>query len=201
MTTTTPASQPQRLLDRLTPVLDELAALLDAIGTEHDDAPTPCHEYRVRDLRQHVVGWLTSFADGFDSADGTCSDADAVVVDGNGAAQVRERAVRIRAAVAGGALERPVVIGGAGLPGEVALGMMLGEYQVHGWDLARATGRTWDADDEGLEMSIALFEQMLTPEMRGEGRSFGEAVPVPADAPALDRLVGLTGRDPAWSAN
>ncbi len=29
------------------------------------------------------------------------------------------------------------------MPGELALGMILWEYQMHGWDLARATGQSW----------------------------------------------------------
>ena len=28
---------------------------------------------------------------------------------------------------------------------------------------------------------------------------YGPEVPVPADAPTLDRVLGLTGRDPAWA--
>lgn len=36
---------------------------------------------------------------------------------------------------------------------------------------------------------------MLTDEYRGEGKDFGPAVPVPEDAPALDRLLGFSGRD------
>jgi hypothetical protein len=28
---------------------------------------------------------------------------------------------------------------------------------------------------------------------------FGPVVEVPDDAPLLDRVIGLTGRDPAWS--
>ncbi len=43
-------------------------------------------------------------------------------------------------AVRGGAGARPLKLGEAAMPGEIALGMILWEYQVHGWDLARATG-------------------------------------------------------------
>lgn len=192
--------QSQLTIDRLTPVLDDLAALFETTGTGQDGAPTPCDEFSVADLRQHILGWLTSFTDGFEAPDGSCSDADVVEVEGDGSAQVRDRAARMRAAIAGGALDRPLVIGGSGLPGDIGLGMILGEYQVHGWDFARATGQPWSPDVDGLEHSIAFFEQMLTPDQRGEGTSFGDPVVVPHGAPALDRLVALTGRDPAWSA-
>jgi hypothetical protein len=41
---------------------------------------------------------------------------------------------------------------------------------------------------------------MLTPEFRGEGKPFGEEVPVPENADAVTRLLGFIGRDPSWRA-
>lgn len=181
----------------LSDVLTQLAELLEQTGTSHDEQPTPCSEFTVAELRHHVVGWLTAFADGFADGDGNCSDPDAVVVHGDGAAQVREQRDRIAQALADGAGQRELKIGGAGMPGDMALSMILGEYHLHGWDLARATGRTWDP--VGVQESLDFFPAMLTPDFQGEGKTFGPRVDVAADTPAMDRLAGLTGRDPAWN--
>lgn len=199
MTMTQPNTGDQ--LDQLTDVLGDLAVVLDRITDDQLDAPTPCSEYTVRDLRQHVVGWLTAFTDGFVADDGECSDAQAVVVEGNGAAQVRACADRLRSAIReDGALERPLKIFGEGLPGDIALGMILAEYQVHGWDLAQATGQDWQPAPEALAGSHEFMGGMLTPEAQGKGKSFGPRVDAGANASPLDRLVALTGRDPAWQA-
>jgi uncharacterized protein (TIGR03086 family) len=75
-------------------------------------------------------------------------------------------------------------------------GMVLGEFVVHGWDLARATGHEAGWDDTVLEFAL----DWLGPTAE-QGRAmavYGPAVPVPTSAPALDRVLGLTGRDPRW---
>ena len=112
------------------------------------------------------------------------------------AASIRAAADRADAALAAGAASRPLVLGGAGMPGELALSMILWEYQVHGWDLARAIGRPWSPDPDGLEASLAFAPMMLTDDYQGEGKPFAPRVPVPEDAPPLDRLVALSGRRP-----
>ncbi|MHB1594467.1 MAG: hypothetical protein ACYCO9_03625 [Streptosporangiaceae bacterium] len=93
-----------------------------------------------------MIGWLSTFASGFAdpggqvplaSLDGYRAPADA----GAAAAAVRKASVDLVAAVKAGAAYRPLRLGDAAMPGELALGMILWEYQVHGWDLARATGR------------------------------------------------------------
>ena len=84
------------------------------------------------------------------------------------------------------------------MPGEMALSMILWEYQVHGWDLARATGQPWSPPAEAAEESLEFAPGMLTPDYQGDGKAFAPRVPVPASAPALDRLLGLSGRDPGW---
>jgi uncharacterized protein (TIGR03086 family) len=85
------------------------------------------------------------------------------------------------------------------MPGELALGMILWEYQVHGWDLARATGQEWAPPAAAARESLRFAPSMLSSDYQGAGKAFAPRVPVPETAPPLDRLLGLSGRDPAWS--
>jgi uncharacterized protein (TIGR03086 family) len=72
-------------------------------------------------------------------------------------------------------------------------GMLNNELLVHAWDFATAIGRPLDAPPELAERVLELGE--LTPELRAMA-GFDDAVPVPPDASALDRLVAHTGRVP-----
>jgi uncharacterized protein (TIGR03086 family) len=91
--------------------------------------------------------------------------------------------------------------GGLELPGEMAGTIALDEVVVHGWDVARAIGRPYDAEPQLLDEIYGWVAQFADPgsPLPREGL-FGPPVPVPADAPLLDRVLGLTGRDPNWSA-
>ncbi len=86
--------------------------------------------------------------------------------------------------------------GGVDFPGEVAGMVALTEVVVHGWDLARATGQPYGIDAATAEAVLPHVAQFAAGEPV-EGL-FGRAVPVADDAPVLDRIVGMTGRDPAW---
>ena len=197
MTTTTMTSATTAA--QLDAVLRSLAELFDAVPPDRATATTPCAEYDVSSLRTHVLGWLTAFTDGYASPTGRCSDPEGVTVAGTGGDQVRALADRL-VAVLPEAAQRPLRIGDSAMPGEMALQMILWEYQVHGWDLAAATVQPWQPDRAGLEASLAFAPGMLTPDFQGEGKAFALPVEVPSDAPALERLLGLSGRDPRWSA-
>lgn len=69
---------------------------------------------------------------------------------------------------------------------------------MHSWDLARATGQEPGLDEDH---AAAMLEGMRPIErlLRTSGQ-YGAAVPVAPDAPAVDRLMGFVGRDPAWRA-
>jgi uncharacterized protein (TIGR03086 family) len=114
-------------------------------------------------------------------------------------ASIRDSTTRLDDAVRSGALERPLKLGENAMPGEMALSMILWEYIVHGWDLAVATGQEWTPSTEACEASLQFAPAMLTDDFQGEGKPFGPRVDVADDAPALDRLLGLSGRDPGWS--
>lgn len=193
-------TDPNTLAAQTRDVLYQVADVLDAVRPDQADAATPCTEFTVADLRAHIVGWSNAFGAGFVDPGGQAPEHTAATVQGNGAAQVRDAGDRIAAGIADGGAERDLVLAdGGAMPGRMALAMVLWEYQVHGWDLARATGQDWAPDPEPVAASISFADQMLTPDVQGEGKSFAPRVEVPADAAAIDRLVAISGRDPAWT--
>ncbi|WP_460073271.1 TIGR03086 family metal-binding protein [Streptomyces sp. YKOK-I1] len=88
--------------------------------------------------------------------------------------------------------------GGIDLPGAVAGAVAADELVIHGWDLARATGQEYTPDPAALQASYAFLCAAADDPSRGGG-IFGPVVPVPEDAPLLDRAVALSGRDPHWA--
>ncbi|MET0449059.1 MAG: TIGR03086 family metal-binding protein [Aeromicrobium sp.] len=87
--------------------------------------------------------------------------------------------------------------GGVDLPGEVAGLVAADELVVHGWDIARSTGHAFDPGEPALQAAHAfLVESRKGPV---PATLFGPEVPVGDDAPLFDRVIGLSGRDPAWT--
>jgi uncharacterized protein (TIGR03086 family) len=85
-----------------------------------------------------------------------------------------------------------------GAAAEQTVAMLVADVVLHGWDLARALGKTvsWPAEAVATtrDFVVATAEQG-----RGMGL-YATEVPVPPTAPALDQALGLSGRDPAWMA-
>ena len=84
------------------------------------------------------------------------------------------------------------------LPGEIAGVVALDELVIHGWDVARASGQPFDVDAQSLD-AIENFVQGFSAD--GTPGLFGPRVAVPDSAPHLDRVIGMTGRDPNWLPN
>lgn len=182
-----------------------MAALADVV--ELDDSqrslPTPCAGFDTGALQTHVLGWLDFFAAALSDplASTPRPDPDTFALDGRSAAAVvQEAAARIDAAIAGGVADQLVVMSSSRMAGTGVLGMALGEYLVHAWDLARATGRPYRAPAEAIGPAHEFLVGMVAPEYRGPDSGFFDAeVPVPDDAPPFDRLLGFAGRDPSWA--
>jgi uncharacterized protein (TIGR03086 family) len=189
--------------DLLVAVLADLEPVVGRVTGEQLHDPTPCTELDVGQLRTHILGWLTTFAAGFADPGGQAplDRIDGYAVPADPAAEVRSASAAMAAALRGGAAGRPLRLGDSAMPGDMALSMILWEYQVHGWDLARATGQPWSPPTAAAEESLEFAPGMLTPDYQGDGKAFAPRVPVPATAPALDRLLGLSGRDPGWPAH
>jgi len=92
--------------------------------------------------------------------------------------------------------------GGVTMPGEVMGVVALDELVLHGWDLARATGQSYEIDPVSAEAVLEFAAETARPEQAHlrEGL-FGPVVPVPPEAPVFERALGLAGRDPAWTVS
>lgn len=188
--------------DLLKPVLADLAEVVDDIRSDQLGAPTPCTEMDVTALRDHVLTWTAIFAGGYADPEGNApmQIAEKFTAPTDPGAALRESAALLDTSVRAGAADRPLSLAGSAMPGDMALSMILWEYVVHGWDLARATGQSWAPDEAATIAALEFAPGMLTPDFQGEGKAFAPQVAVAVDADALDRLLGLSGRDPSWTA-
>ena len=180
-----------------------VAGIAEGVTDEQLSAPTPCPEYAVRNLLGHLVGLTGAFRDAGRKDLGPHLDQDpgSVVPDIGPewrAALPKLLDELVEAWRDPAAWEGMTRAGGIDLPGAVAGAVALDELVVHGWDLARATGQAYAPD----EASLKVAQGLLTPEegaASSDGGLFGAVVPVPDDAPLLDRVIGLSGRDPGWT--
>ncbi len=90
---------------------------------------------------------------------------------------------------------RQVTIPAGNVPAVVAIAVHATDMLVHGWDLAVATGQDRRLDPDLCEAAIAIISR-FPPSTWGNPKYYAARVPSGSTEPA-DRLVALTGRDPA----
>ncbi|MER7690378.1 TIGR03086 family metal-binding protein [Streptomyces sp. NPDC097610] len=167
------------------------------ITSDQLDATTPDSEWTVRQLLHHLLHWAPVL-EGAARKEAVAADPAADLVRDDWAVRLEAHIDRlVRAWGNQSAWEGTVPLGGHELPALVVGGVMLNEWVVHGWDLARATGQTAEWPDDALEY---LYHHLSKSVERGRAEGmFGAEVAVPTEASAMDRLLGLSGRDPQWT--
>ena len=183
-------------IDLLSDVLDKTGDVIAGVGPDQLEGPTPCPGYDVRGMVDHLVGWMQAFEAG---ANGRTYDGDPSTVRAGDdpAGEFRAAAAGVVAGWREHGVDREVTLTGSGaVPGSMLLNMTLMEDMTHGWDLAIATDQRVPYTEAEAEEVLARAQATLPAQYRGEGMPFGDIVPVPDDAPAVDRLAGFMGRDP-----
>ncbi|GGR91939.1 TIGR03086 family protein [Streptomyces aureoverticillatus] len=180
-----------------------VARVADAVKDDQLDGPTPCPDYAVRHLLGHVVGLTVAFADAGRKRLGPTTDTNPSSVLPDIGADWREELPRLLDELAEvwrdpAAWTGETRAGGVDLTGDVAGVIALNELVVHGWDLARATGQEYAPDEASLGVSYAMLSAAAAETPAGEDALFGPPRPVADDAPLLDKVVALSGRDPNW---
>jgi uncharacterized protein (TIGR03086 family) len=160
--------------------LDQLAGLLDDVPSGALADPTPCPQWSVQDLVDHIVAAPSRFAR---MARGEEVDWSATPSAGREPAQFRSHAEDLLRAVADGGAQ----------DGSIPVDWQCAELAVHTWDLATALGRsTGDLDAEVAERGLAFMRASLTDDNRGP--AFGPEQPAPEGADAYQRIAAFAGR-------
>ncbi|MFI6339950.1 TIGR03086 family metal-binding protein [Streptomyces sp. NPDC050535] len=165
-------------------------------------AATPCPDLAVHNMLGHLIGLATAFRDAARKDLGPTTDTSPEAAVPDIEPGWREALPKVMDELAE-AWRDPAAwtgdtrAGGVSLPGAVAGAVAVDELVVHGWDLARATGQLYEPDPAALRMAHEFLLAAAADPGRGGG-IFGPVVPVPDDAPLLDRTIGLSGRDPGW---
>lgn len=179
----------QRAIGVVTSVVDDQLGL-----------PTPCPDASVGDLIDHVGVFAVRFvAAARKESDGRTSPPPQPSGT-NLERGWRERISRDLAELADAwqdpqAWQGTTFAGGIEMPGEVVGLVALDELIVHGWDIAVASGQPFEPPSQEIESATTFVTSFGAPR---DGRLFGPIVAVADQATQLDRLLGLTGRDPSW---
>lgn len=182
------------------PATTTMRKLVTSVTDDQLSGSTPCPDYSVGDLVDHIGGLTVAFTGAArkqvvpGSEEGGSGDASRLEPGW------RDRIDRDLAALAEAwrdpaAYEGEATAGGVTMPGPIAASVALNEIVVHGWDLATAIGHPFEATDEDVAACMAFAEPFSTPEAADQrGDAFGPVVEVPDDAPPLERLLGMMGR-------
>ena len=202
--------------DRIDPrlILDRAIAtggsVIARVRPDQLTAPTPCSEMDVRAMLGHLVGVLDRVAALGQGEDPFTVTETHVADDGWSDAWATSARRAADAWRDDDVLEQPMALPWIEGSGAEVLASYFSELTVHTWDLATATRQQPDWDDTVVTAALAgrdilpaenrraLFEEISAAMGLDEvAIPFAEAVPIPDDAPAIDRLVAWNGRDPS----
>jgi uncharacterized protein (TIGR03086 family) len=206
-----PTTDPRPLFSRAVDIAEPVIA---GVRLEQLDLPSPCVEYSVKELLDHLVFVLHRVAalGRGDEAFAPNSIAAAAKDRVEWAADWRAAAIEMEDAWADETkLRNMVVLPWATMTGAEVLSMYVSEITTHTWDIATATGQRPAWDDAVCRLGLAAMHRDLpmadrtpmweafkahAPANLQFDPPFANAVAVPVDAPLIDQLVAWTGRQP-----
>ena len=185
-----PDSPPTDELASAEAALGALQHVLHPISRDELSKSTPCSEYDVMQLTDHLMNSITVLGGAAGAEPPERNSEDSVERQIVGAARPALDAWHRRG------LTDTVTVGTNEIPATFAVSILSVEFLVHGWDYATATTHPIDIAESLADYVLGLAHKVITPQGRATV-GFDDPVAVPDDAPALDRLIAFTGRDPA----
>ena len=184
-----PGSPPADELECAEATFAVLGHVLHGIADDDLERQTPCREFDVASLTDHLMNSITVLGGAagaqFRKRDRRDSVERQVVLAGRPALDAWKRR----------GLDGTVSFGDNEAPAKVMAGVLCLEFLVHAWDYAAAVGREVNAPDSLSEYVMGLARNIVTPQGRTNG-GFDDPIEVPDEAGALERLVAFTGRRP-----
>ena len=168
--------------------------VLAGVSADQLDSPTPCAQWKVSDLINHIVGAQHFFTAGVTGQPPSGDEPDFASGDYLGAFDAGAQA-SVAAFSADGVMEKMLTLPFGPMPGAGFVGLAATDTFTHGWDLAKATGQDTALAPELAAQLLAGARQMIQPAFRSEeGTVFGPEQSAPADASNADQLAAFLGR-------
>lgn len=172
-----------------------VARLMTAVRPDQWNAPTPCADFDVRALLEHLSCHPAKVA-------ATATGADPRPLPSRREIDMtrpgEDYSKRFTAALGRWAddtlLTRTLIAPWGEAPGGLAVGGYLMETVAHGWDLAVSTGQDAEADPELVARAHAIAERALTDAFRGPESPFGVRVEPRPQAGPTEQLAAFLGR-------
>ncbi|MCU1429610.1 MAG: hypothetical protein JWL83_3610 [Actinomycetia bacterium] len=186
--------------DMMQRVLEETRRVVDGIEPEQLTAATPCSEWDVRALLNHITGGAEMFATCVEEG-GISDDRLGALITGDNLGTDYKGSFDSAAKHAMAAFELPgaadkmVTLPFGEMPAGIAMQIAIFDVSVHAVDLAKATGQNAALDPEVLGTALEVGRQMIGPDMRTSGLFAAEVTP-PPNAPMHDQLAAFAGRQP-----
>ncbi len=175
--------------------MERTSAIIDAVRANQWHGPTPCTEWDVKQVANHIIGenlWARELYQGKTIADvGSTLDSDLAGEDPAAAYRASVTAAST-AVTAQGAMEAVCHLSFGDHSGSDYAAQLFLDTLIHGWDLARATGQDSRLDAMLVEACLPIADHVAN-QFRGAG-VFGENLAVSTDANAQTRLLALVGR-------
>jgi uncharacterized protein (TIGR03086 family) len=184
-----PDSPPADELDSAEASLAALQNVLHPIANDDWSKQTPCREFDIEGLNDHLMNSITVIGGGAGAELPDRDPTDSVERQVVAAARPALDAWHRRG------LDGTVPFGAGEAPAQMMAGILSLEFLVHAWDYARAMGGTVDAPDSLADYVMGVAQGVITPEGRSRA-GFDDPIELPTEAGALDRLVAYTGRRP-----
>jgi uncharacterized protein (TIGR03086 family) len=173
----------------------EFDARVRAVGDDQWELPTPCSDWSVRQLVNHLVyedRWTVPLMEGTTIAEvGDRYEGDLLGDDPKGA-WAESSAEAVAAVQADGALGQMVDLSSGPTPATEYVSQLFADHLIHAWDLARAVGADDRLNPELVEACAAWFADM-EPHYRAAG-AIGKRPETPPGADAQTTLLAAFGR-------
>ncbi len=188
--------------DQLGVIIPTLIDIVGGLSADQLTAPTPCANFTVSGVLDHMMGGASAFVPAFlgDAATGAAEGQP----DLNGesptpaglvpVAEFRTAMTALLAAVnAPGAMDRMIDAPFGRVPGSVFARFVAFDGLIHGWDLSTATDRAYEPPADLVAAVAAFAHEALGPDMR-DGDTFAAEATAPPGSSELVQLVAFSGR-------
>jgi uncharacterized protein (TIGR03086 family) len=180
-------------LERIEKATEQCQIAIDGVSAADLDKPTPCSEFDVKDLLNHVIAGMSMLKTAASGGKATPPEGNIVGDDPAGQYKAaREELLDVLGQ--DGVFDKTWEMPFGAMPGKMMAGIAFLEHLTHAWDVRKATGQETELPGDLVKECYELVQPM--DQMLRMPGVCGPAVEVPDSASATDKLIAFMGRQP-----